>query len=486
MESNQRALRTIPVAELAAHNSPKSCWMALNGIVYDLTEFLSQHPGGGAILLKHSGKDATSVLKAYHPADIVQMLPQSAAVGRFIPVSSTVSDSTVAPKAIANIPLGHILNTYDFARNARTRLSKEAWDYLISAADDEVTYRANESSFNSVWIKPRVLVDVSGQIDTSVSLLGSRCTAPIMISPAAMGRLYHPDGEMALARGAMRAGIIQMCPTLASCSIGEMAHARGANQTQWYQLYVNTDRRVTENVVRKAEALGLKALVVTVDVAVLGKRERDQRNKVSDISNVQKSVDANADRSQGVSKSLSSFIYPGLDWDQLKWIRSITKLPILLKGIQTKEDALLAVRSRLVQGIIVSNHGGRQVDFARPTVDCLSEITRALRSERGVNLNVNFDVYVDGGIRRGTDILKCLAIGAKAVGVGRPAIFALASHGAEGVHHLIDMLTEELKIAMMHTGCRRISDINDSIISDSSTGPRAVMRFEPSKHESKL
>ena len=474
-------MRAIDSKELGEHRSEESCWMAIDGSVYDLTEFLSKHPGGKAIILKHSGKDATAIFKTYHPLSLLSILPSTAKIGSFTGGSSdsAFSASSLPPQEV--VPLGHVLNSYDFARAARKRLSKEAWDYLVSAADDEVTYRENESSFNRIWIRPRVLVDVSGPIDTSATLLGSKSSVPIFISATAMGGLYHPDGEVELCRGAGRSGIIQMCPTLASRSIEDMASARAVNQAQWYQLYVNPDRRVNEEIVRKAERLGFQALVITVDVTVLGKRERDQRNKVSDVSNVQKSIGEKADQSRGVSRALSSFIYPGLDWEMVRWFRSITKLPILLKGIQTGEDAVLAARSGLVAGIIVSNHGGRQVDFSRPTIDCLVEVLGALKKVASVN--VNFDVYVDGGIRRGTDVFKCLALGAKAVGIGRPAMFALASHGQEGVHHLIDLLTEELRVVMMHTGCRRIADISNAHISVDARGPA---RFDAGFHESKL
>jgi len=238
----------------------------------------------------------------------------------------------------------------------------------------------------------------------------------------------------------------------------EMAKARAPGQGQWYQLYVNTDNELNEKIIRNAESMGFEALVVTVDVAVLGKRERDQRNKVSDISSVQKSTGVVVNKNEGVSKSLSSFVCPSLNWETIKWFRTLTSLPILLKGIHTKEDALIAARSGIVRGRIVSNHGGRQIEFARPTVDCLVEVIEELKSEPSIKLNENFDVYVDGVIRRGTDIFKRLAPRAKAVGIGRPAKFALASHGSDGVHHLVNILADELRGCMMHTACRALKD----------------------------
>ena len=476
-------LRMISHEELESHNTRDSCWICLNGMVYDFTEFLGKHPGGEGILLQYAGKDATSTFRLYHPLEFIQQLPSSSLVGR-IADSATLFPHPTSRLEISNIPISHILNVYDFARNARERISKEAWDYVVSAADDEVTYRMNEYVFQNWWIRPRVLVDVSGKIDTNVTLLGTKSTVPIYISATAMGRLYHPDGEVALAQGAAATGIVQMCPTLGSCSIEEMAGAREANQTQWFQLYVNQNWDVTLGVIRRAEKAGMKALCVTVDVATMGKRERDQRNRlVSDLSHIQQSHDRDADKSRGVGRSLSSFVYPGLDWVYLGKIRSATNLPILLKGVQTSEDAIRAYESGLCQGVIVSNHGGRQVDYVRPTFDCLYDVVRGLKGI-GARVNVDFDVYVDGGIRRGTDIFKCIAAGAKAVGIGRPSLFALASHGPEGVAHLVRILTEELKLVMMHTGCTSIHQINKSLIEPMTRASSLSSRREI--HESRL
>ena len=477
-------LKVVLHEELLEHNSQDSCWIAVYGTVYDFTDFLSQHPGGANILLQNAGKDASSTFGLYHPRDFLDQLPPAAIVGRYSsPVESR--ESLINPKSEErDLPVSHILNVYDFARNARKRLSKEAWDYLVSAADDEVTYRMNEVAYEKFWIKPRVMFNVSGIIDTSVTLFGTRSSSPIYISATAMGRLYHPDGEMALARGAYAAGVIQMCPTLGSCSIEEVASVRAPDQTQWFQLYVHEKWEVTLSIIKRAEEAGMRVLCITVDVAMMGKRERDQRNRlIVDLSHIQKDHDKKADKSRGVGKSLSSFVFPGLDWAYLRKIRSATNLPILLKGIQTGEDAVLAYESGLCQGIIVSNHGGRQLDYSRPTVDCLDEIVHALRAI-GARINNDFDLYVDGGIRRGTDIFKCLAMGAKAVGVGRPSLFALASHGPEGVTHLIDLLNDELRLAMMHTGCTSVSEITRSALERSPFNPIILARRE--LHESRL
>ncbi len=228
--------RTVSHEELSKHNNEASCWIAINGVVYDFTDFVSQHPGGANILLQNAGKDATAIFRLYHPLEFLERLTPAAIVGRHSPPPQNIDSSRIQKPKGSDVRLSHILNVYDFARNARKSLSKEAWDYLVSAADDVVTYRMNEMAFEKFFIKPRVLVNVSGAIDTSVALLGTKSSSPIYISATAMGRLYHPDGEMALARGAHEAGVIQMCPTLGSCSIEEVASARGPDQTQWFQL----------------------------------------------------------------------------------------------------------------------------------------------------------------------------------------------------------------------------------------------------------
>ncbi len=196
MRENKRLIST---DELSRHNRESDCWVAISGVIYDLTTFLAEHPGGAAIIMKYAGKDGTDAFNKYHSISILSMLYPPLAVGSF-PLG--VNDRDIEPVvAKPNIPLSRIINVYDFARNARNRLSDEAWDYLVSGADDEVSYRENEFSFSRVWFRPRVLIDMSGGVDTSVSLFGLVSPLPVYVSATAMGRLYHPGGEAAIARG---------------------------------------------------------------------------------------------------------------------------------------------------------------------------------------------------------------------------------------------------------------------------------------------
>jgi len=280
-------------------------------------------------------------------------------------------------------------------------------------------------------------------------------------SATALGKLAHPDGEVALTRAAYNQGIIQMLPTLASCSLDEMTAARKPDQILFYQLYVNGNRKVTEDIVRKAERGGCRALFVTVDAPQLGRREKDMRNKFTAADpNMHKKTGQKVNRSQGTARAISSFIDPSLCWDDIAWLRSITSMAIVLKGVQCGEDAVLAVKYG-VQGIVLSNHGGRQLDFSRSGIEVLVEVMDALRS---AGLEKKLEVFVDGGVRRGTDIFKAVALGATAVGIGRPTLYGLAAYGQEGVERVVEILKEEFGMVMGLMGAPSVKDIKPEML----------------------
>jgi len=311
-----------------------------------------------------------------------------------------------------------------------------------------------------VMLKPRVLVNVA-DIDMTTTVLGVKCSIPMYITSCALGRLYHEDGECCLARGAHMAGIPQLCPTLASCTMDEMHAARRDGLTQWWQLYVNRDRELTKSVVQKAEKLGFKALFVTVDAPLLGRRERDMRNKAKLSANVQTKQKDKIPTNQGTTRAISSFIDPSLNWNDLPWMRSCTSMPIILKGIQTGEDAIRAYESGM-DGIVVSNHGGRQLDFTRSGIEMLVECMDALRS---VNADLDkFTVLVDGGFRRGSDLFKAIALGAKAVGIGRPSLVGMAAYGEEGVNKIVQIFKDEFEMHMRLMGTPSIADMKREMV----------------------
>jgi L-lactate dehydrogenase (cytochrome) len=260
---------------------------------------------------------------------------------------------------------------------------------------------------------------------------------------------------MCLTKAAAAKGIIQMCPTLASCTMDEMLSVKSPSQTQWWQLYVNADRELTKKVVKKAEAAGMKGLFITVDAPQLGRRERDMRNKAEQTADVQGEQKEEVKKNQGTTRAISSFIDPSLNWDDIEWFKSITNMPIVLKGIQRADDALKAVEYG-VAGIVCSNHGGRQIDTSRSGIEILEDVMNALE-ERG--LQDKMEVYVDGGIRRATDIFKCLALGAKGCGLGRPFLYGIGAYGVQGAETVVDILKAEMEMCMRLMGTPTLKDI---------------------------
>jgi len=351
--------------------------------------------------------------------------------------------------------ISQMVNVWDFEVIAKKNVTKEAWAYLMSGADDEISFRENHAAFHRVILKPNVLVDVD-HVDYSSTILGAKCSIPLYITSCALGRLYHPDGECCLAKGAAMAGIPQLCPTLASCTMDEMHAARQEGQTQWWQLYVNKDRDLMKTVVQKAENLGFKALFITVDAPQLGRRERDMRNKAKQTANVQGKQKEKISTNQGTTRAISSFIDPSLNWNDMPFFKSITNMPIILKGIQCGEDAILAYEAGM-DGMVVSNHGGRQLDFARSGIEMLVECMDALRSI-GADLD-KFTVLVDGGFRRGSDLFKALALGAKGAGIGRPSLVGMAAYGEEGVDKVVQIFKDEMEMHMRLMGTQTVKDM---------------------------
>ncbi|CAG8451859.1 452_t:CDS:1 [Paraglomus occultum] len=451
--------KLVSAEEVAKHNSRNDCWVIIHENVYDLTNFLPKHPGGINVILKQAGKDATAAFDPVHPISIIQQyLPPEMCLGRIDPATVTKtaeadSEQNRRRQVMEKRPnLDEMLNLFDFEAVASQILTKEAWAYYSSGADDEVTMRENHEAFRRIWLKPRVLIDVS-KIDISTTILGHYSSFPLYITATALGKLGHPEGEVVLTRAAYTHKVIQMIPTLASCSLDEMVNARGEGQVQFYQLYANPDRNITERVVRAAEAKGCKALFITVDAPHLGRREKDMRLKyVEAPPDLQEEKDIRRD--QGAAKAMNSFIDCRLKWADLEWFRSITSMPLVLKGIQTVEDAVMAAKLGM-EGIVLSNHGGRQLDFARSAIEILPEVVQALKIE---GLYDKIEIYIDGGIRRGTDIFKAIALGAKAVGIGRPMLYAMSAYGQPGVERALQLLKDELELTMALAGVTSIRE----------------------------
>uniref|UniRef100_A0A8D0RJ31 (S)-2-hydroxy-acid oxidase n=1 Tax=Sus scrofa TaxID=9823 RepID=A0A8D0RJ31_PIG len=328
----------------------------------------------------------------------------------------------------------------DFQDHARERLSKSTWDFIEGGADACLTRDDNVAAFKKIRLRPRYLKDVS-KVDTRITIQGEEISAPICIAPMGFHCLAWPDGEMSTARAARAAGICYVTSMYASCSLEDIV-GTAPGGLRWFQLYVHPNRQLNKQLIQKVESLGFKALVITVDVPKIGNRRHNMANQVD----LQKTLLL---KDLGLSAKGNSMPYfqmspidPSICWDDLSWFQSLTRLPIILKGILTKEDAELAVKHN-VHGIIVSNHGGRQLDEVPASIDALSEVVAAVKGK--------IEVYLDGGIRTGNDVLKALALGAKCVFVGRPILWGLACKGEHGVEEVLNILKNEFHTSMTLT-----------------------------------
>lgn len=353
------------------------------------------------------------------------------------------------------------LNLHDLEPLAQEKLPAPIFDFIAGGAEDEVTLRANRAAFEAITFRPRVLVDVS-KIDTSTTVLGQALPFPVMLAPVAMHKLVHPHGEEATARAANSAGTVMILSTMSSVSIEDVAAA--ADGPKWFQLYCYSEKGVTERLVKRAEAAGFRALCLTVDVPRLGRRERDLRHVLEfppDVipQNFVQEIDMSSIplKSQGsaISAYAASLMDQTLTWDTIAWLKSITSMPVIVKGILTPEDAVLAA-DHGAAAIVVSNHGGRQLDSSPASIAVLPEIVDAVGSR--------VDVVMDGGVRRGTDVLKALALGAKAVLIGRPYIWGLAASGESGVSQVLSLLRIELEWAMALCGVTSVDQVTRRLV----------------------
>ena len=350
-----------------------------------------------------------------------------------------------------------LLDLPDYERAAKRVMSSMAWEYVSEGAADEITLRENHEAYEKIRLMPRALVDVS-KLDTRAQLLGRELAFPILLAPTAYQKLSHPDGELATVKGASDAGATLVVSTMSTVTLEEIAAA--AKTPLWFQLYVQSDRDFTRALVQRAEVAGYQALVVTVDTPVLGPRYRELRAKFTlppgmERANLHGRATATSGHRPTEQSIYSAMLDPTLTWKEIDWLRSLTKLPVLLKGIENPTDAERAVQAG-VSGLIVSNHGARNLDTGPATIESLPGVVEKVAGK--------IPVLVDGGIRRGTDVVKALAFGAKAVLIGRPYVYGLAVDGARGVAHIVNILRRELEMAMALCGRTSIAAIDGSVI----------------------
>lgn len=498
------ALRKIPYSEVAKHNTAEDCWVIIEGLVYDFSAFAADHPGGAHLVREQAGKDGTTPFIDAHSTDIIK-LTLGGAAGLKTTLMGAIDAATVpaAAKSGATVheapapaedadeewvqpPLEAILNIHDLVAIAERKLTKEgkkqAWDYYSSGACDELTYQENELAFKRIWMRPRVLVDVSS-VALDAKILGHATSAPLFFSACAMCGMGHVEGELAWAAAATSLGIPFMSPNLSSKSRSDIfaAQQRSPLGHRMFQIYVNPDRSVVLEQLRACEAAGVTAVCVTVDSAVAGPRERDQRNKIAMLLKQQAQQKSAASGAKARKPGSYANRDPALNWKDVAWFLANTSIPVVLKGIQCGEDAVLAAKAG-VAAILVSNHGGRNMDTARSSVEALPEVIAALKA---AGLRDKMEIWLDGGIRRGSDVVKALALGADAVGLGKPAMYAMSCYGAPGIEKCVEILKREMVQTMQLCGTPTLASLSPSLLETqsltdhSAPPPKAVSPYAP-------
>ncbi|KAF7356759.1 hypothetical protein MVEN_01010900 [Mycena venus] len=453
--------------QVALHNKPTDCWVIIKNHVYDVTDFLQEHPGGSKIILKYAGGDATSAYEPIHPPDALEknlplskhLGPLSASAARVVAHDQEIRQKTkdelrVDQSLLQRPPLIRILSLADMEEVARKVLSIKAEAFYSSAADDHITVTENARAFSRFFFHPRSSI-------------------PVFVSASSMAKLGHPLGEVNISKGAATTGIIQMVSSSASMSYAEIIQAAPPSQPLFFQLYKNRVDAVAEKRVREIERLGYKAIFLTVDAVVLGNREKDvkspwftwmvrEKRTVATVLGTTAALIANDDRD--------------LAWEKtLEWLRSVTNLPLVIKGILLfvvsctvltvvfrDSDAVLAAEAG-VDGILLSNHGGRQLEYSLPPM----EVLYRLRKQRP-DVFDKVEVYIDGGIKRGTDVLKALCLGATAVGLGRPFLYAQSAspeaYGEAGVVKIVQILEREIVTGMRGLGAASVKDLKPEMV----------------------
>ncbi|GAB7355019.1 hypothetical protein MBLNU459_g5623t1 [Dothideomycetes sp. NU459] len=354
--------------------------------------------------------------------------------------------------------LDSVLNLDDFEEVASQTLAKKTWAFYSSAATDCHTRDRNRSFFSRIGLRPRILRNVK-DVDTRTRMLGHEIGVPLFVSPAALAKLVHPEGEQGIARGCVKNRVPQCISTNASYPVEEIIPCAPSGHPFFFQLYVNKDRSQSEQLLKKVRSVGVSAIFLTVDAPVPGKREADERVQADEGMSAPMSgaKAVNDKKGGGLGRIMGSYIDSSLNWEDLPWLRRVWDGKIVLKGIQHAEDARRAAEAG-VDGIILSNHGGRSLDTSPPAIMVLLECQRCCPE-----IFDKIEVYVDGGIRRGTDVLKCLCLGATAVGMGRPFLYAV-NYGKDGVEHLTEILKDEIEVSMKMLGITDLSQVHPGLV----------------------
>ena len=467
----------ISVEEIKKHNSPDDCWIVVDNKVWDITDFAPDHPGGGEIIWKHAGRDASTTYSSIHsPSLLPNNLDPSKLKGTLDKRSITDEWQKEPPGTTPELklnekpPLDTIICAQDFEDVAERTATKKTWAFYSSASTDCITRDANRSFFGKIWFRPRLLRSV-GSISTKSAMLGHDVGLPIFVSPAAMAKMIHPLGEKGIAQGCIDLRVPQCVSNNASFPIDEIIPAvpkgpDGRAHPFFFQLYVNKDRAQSAKLLRRVRSLGVDAVFVTIDGPVQGKREADERVKADEsLSTPMSGQKAKNDRrGGGIGRIMGNYIDPNFTWDDFAWVRKHWDGKVVVKGVQCWQDAKKCADLGM-DGVMLSNHGGRNLDTSPPVIMTLLECQMNCPE-----IFSKLEVFVDGGIRRGGDILKCLCLGATAVGFGRPFLYAL-NYGEEGVQHFIDIIKQELEIAMALVGITDLSQCDPMYVNTAELDP---------------
>lgn len=457
-------------AEVSKHRTRDSCWIVIDKQIYDTTNFLYDHPGGPAIILKYGGANATQAFREIHADSILQehrsMVHHLGAIKdpEALPQSNQASSAREKQSPSQLRPLVSNVILDDFEEVAKKVMPDRTWTYVSSSAQNHGNLQRYRKQWQRVHFRPRVMRDVT-TVDTTASMLGYKSRIPVFICPTGLVGSVHKDAELVLARAAARTGIHYCVSTASTRPLEEIAAAFNAERAKtkqsheqcgqlFFQLYVHTDQNVTRNLIERAKRSGFKGLAITVDTPIIGKRIEDRRMQALEL--IEAGLMDESGDGQGVGQSqtrtsassgwgdaeedkpkIGGRVAPGvlsssLKWDDLKWIRELWGGPIVLKGIQTADDAQLALDLGC-QGIWLSNHGGRQLQYAPNSLETLIEIR-----QRCPQILDKLECFLDGGFHTGPDVVKGMCLGATAVGIGRPFLYAAAAYGTAGIERVTD------------------------------------------------
>ncbi len=353
-----------------------------------------------------------------------------------------------------------LINLFEYEERAAEILNEARLGYYSSGARDQISLRNNRDAWETIHLLPHILVDVANRT-TKTKILDTPISMPLIVSPTAMHKLAHPEGEVATARAVGKAGTIMILSTLSTVPVEEVAAA--ATGPIWFQLYIYKNSKDTERLITRATEAGCSAIVITVDAPVWDVREADSRNhfslpegmRLANLTGDMSSVAAQDSPASGLGANLNKYLSCSNTWDTIRDVQKMTDLPILLKGVLRTDDACRAAELG-IKGIVISNHGGRQLDTAAPTMTRIAPIVEAVGDQ--------VEVLVDGGVRRGTDVIKAIALGAKSVMVGRPILWGLTVDGSDGISHVLALLHEEIDTAMALCGCPSVDDIKADLL----------------------